>query len=66
MYIHEAVDAAIKLGKHIALASCPGFKIQPTNGPECCIIKRSDGSRPCRGWEPAADDLISDKWMLVD
>lgn len=66
MYIHEAVELAMKSGKHIALETLPGIKILPTNGIDCCVVKEADGSRPCRGWEPQADDLMSDKWKIVD
>lgn len=52
MYIHEAVELAVKSGKHIALETLPGIKIFPTNGIDCCVVKEADGSRPAGAGNP--------------
>lgn len=44
-----------------------GAKIKPTNGRGNCIVMNADGSNPSKyGWQPSADELIRDDWLLVD
>lgn len=77
MYIHKAVKLAMEQNKFITIPGEKGnlwFKIKPTNDPEYnCALYGIDGQLPERdihalshGWQPDADDLISDRWELVD
>ena len=65
MFIHEAVSAAITNGCRIARSSCSSITIQPTNGPMCCIIYGPEIDRSTPRWNPQADDLLADDWVLV-
>ena len=68
MYIHEAVNRAMKEGKYMAVPELEGYaKIQPTNGSGNCVLMKQDGSHPSKyGWQPSANDLIRDDWSIVD
>lgn len=68
MYLHEAVKRAGKTGKYIVRKStynehC-GYKLMPTNTGDNCIVVPVKGL-PTRGWQPNADDLAADDWMLI-
>lgn len=68
MYIHEAVQKAVKTKKYITL---PEFeadaKIKPTNGRENCIVMGVDGSGPSKyGWQPTAEQLSRSDWKIVE
>lgn len=39
------------------------IKLQPTNSPDGGIVMSLGGA--CRGWQPRAEDLTADDWMLV-
>ncbi len=68
MFIHEAVHEAVKKEKYITLKDLSGrIKIKPTNGPGNLIIMQADGSRPSKaGWQPSAEDLLRDDWIVID
>lgn len=68
MYICEAVKQAVEQKKHITLKVNVGvIKIKPTNGKGNCVLMNADGSHPSKhGWQPTAEELISDKWLVVD
>lgn len=67
MNIYEAAKLAAEKGAYITLEQFKGvIKIKPTNGGECCIIMKNDGSNPVRGWQPTADDLISTSWVVTE
>ncbi len=68
MNIQEAVKKAIKDGKHITRKA---FKeklyIEPTDTPDCCIISAPEPRKnPRRGWQPQAEDLLADDWIVID
>lgn len=68
MVINEAVKQALEKEKCITL---PEFKItskiKPTNDVGNCIVMGADGSNPSKhGWQPTAEDLMREDWMLVD
>lgn len=41
------------------------LKIKPTNTDNYCICMKK-GSPAKRGWEPQAEDLIANDWIVVD
>ena len=74
MYIQEAIRAMTMDRPYITrmawarITSEPcsaAVKIQPTNSPDCCIVKSVAAKGPCRGWEPTAGDLAADDWEVV-
>jgi len=40
-------------------------KILPTNSPDGCIVESVSESKPRRGWQPTAGDLVADDWEIV-
>lgn len=41
------------------------IKVLPTDTPDCCVIF-SNSTRPCRGWQPTARDLVADDWIITE
>ena len=67
MEISTAVRLAFNSGKCIATAKFPEVKIRPTNGRGNCVAMMADGSHPSKyGWQPTADDLMRDDWIVLD
>ncbi len=77
MDIIEATRIAVKSGKWIArnvkgVSPWNCVQIKPTNTSDGCIVKprkelkHRDGVLPRRGWQPSADDLIADDWIVID
>ena len=72
MYVHEAIASTThknpfitRLAWDMAGLDRPIVKILPTNTPDCCLIVSDFSTHgPCRGWEPAAKDLIADDWYV--
>lgn len=67
MLICEATKAALESGKYITQKRYMGkIKIRPEIGIPCTIME-ADGSRPSKyGWQPTADALISEDWIVID
>lgn len=74
MFIHEAIQRRVldkpyitrKAWDHLATESVEtAIMILPTNTPDCCIIMSANGKNPCRGWQPTAEDLVADDWMVT-
>lgn len=67
MNIQEAVKKAMESNACITLPEVSTeVKIKPTNGIGNCILMGADGSNPSkRGWQPSAEQLIRDDWMIV-
>lgn len=77
LYIHEAIKAALHKGLAIT-RQVPGnmweeAAIVPTNTSDCCFIAHADieAARRMklpigRRWNPLAEDLIADDWVLTD
>ena len=67
MYIREAIRKAQSDKKYVARKPMVeiGIKIQPTNGPDCCVISKK-GKSPAPRWQPGAEDLMADDWCVVD
>lgn len=68
MYIHEAVEKALDNKKYITTPEFEDLaKIKPTNTRENCIVMFADGSHPSKyGWQPTAEDLIRNDWIVTD
>ena len=67
MNLCDAVREAVKVGGCITTPEFHGgAKISPTNDIGHCIVSMWDGSKPSKtGWQPSADDILRDDWMLV-
>ena len=66
MNICEAVSEALRLDLYVARQKWRGFaKIQPTNLYDCCRVICKDDKIPHPRWQPRAEDLIADDWVLV-
>ena len=66
MNIQEATQEAVQKGAKIKRAHF-GWKrasIRPTDTPMCCYVFIEDKA-PCRGWQPSAEDLMADDWIVV-
>ena len=64
MHIHDAVTLAYRDHLSMRRKTFPeGLHIFPTNGDACCIIL-SDGGRIAPRWNPTADDLTADDWIV--
>lgn len=79
MHIHEAIAARDEKRRCIVrecwkeptryvradkvIFSSP-VKIKPTTSPDRCIVL-SDVSGQTAGWQPTADDLTADDWIVV-
>ena len=68
MYIQEAAKQAIEKEKYMTLPEFQGgAKIKPTNGRRNCILMNADGSNPSKyGWQPSAEELLREDWIVVD
>lgn len=76
MNIQDATKKAMAEDKYITIPSDNGkiyFKLKPTNTKKN-IIAFNEHNAPVKsrkptlfhGWQPNADDLISDDWQVVD
>ena len=66
MYIHEATKEVLETSRYITREIYFGeIKVRPENAVPC-IIMEADGSRPCNGWQPTAEDLMAGDWIAVD
>ena len=68
MYIQEAAKQAIDKETYMTLPEFQGgAKIKPTNGRGNCILMNADGSNPSKyGWQPSAEELLREDWIVVD
>lgn len=75
MFIHEAVKNRTRAKPYITRKSWnnlyptesisgAAIVVLPTDSPDCCVII-GVGQKPCRGWEPTAEDLTADDWQVV-
>lgn len=70
MNIQEATKQAIAEGKQITRINAwwgggeNGIKIRPTNTHECCIVSNAKKEAP--RWNPQAEDLIADDWVVTE
>lgn len=75
MNIQEAIKLALEQDKYIEReAWMGGFNIKPTNTINCCVAHMyphprnglSKAPAPRRGWQPQAEDLVADDWVIID
>lgn len=76
MYIHEAVNQAMKEGKYIDREKFQNetayykLKVKPTNSSAMCMAYTFDQNgkevHHCKNWNPTAEDLTADDWRLSD
>ena len=68
MYIHEAVKAALEKGCLITFRGDEDVEvIKPTNTQLGCIgCNPADGTPIIPRWQPGADELMRDDYVLVD
>ena len=70
MNIQEATKQAIAEGKQITRINAwwgggeNEIKIRPTNTYECCIVSNAKKEAP--RWNPQAEDLIADDWVVTE
>ncbi|HCP14848.1 MAG TPA: aspartate ammonia-lyase [Peptococcaceae bacterium] len=69
MNLVEAAKEAIITGR--AIARTKGMfagivKIKPTNTENCLIRGSGMSEIPRRGWQPKAEDLVAEDWIIVD
>lgn len=74
MFIHEAILSRSQGEPYITRKSWDypatesveaAIMILPTDTPDCCIIMSVNGKNPCRGWQPTAEDLAADDWVVT-
>ena len=72
MFIHEAIKAPTTKKPFITRKAWmlndidrAIIRILPTDTPDGCIMVSDYSSRgPCRGWQPRAEDLVADDWVV--
>lgn len=67
MFIHEATKEALESDKYITLkGSEEAIKIKPDLRLPFTIM-HADGSHPSKyGWQPTAEELMGNDWIIVD
>ena len=66
--IHEAVSAALSTGLCIRRNGPPiwrELKVDPTNDDQGCVLYSNSNKVPCPRWQPKAEDLMADDWILA-
>lgn len=76
MFIHEAVKKAMEKKCFISRKTIDNeysfrlTRIKPTNSYANCIVYtfEKDGKEisHCKNWNPSAEDLIANDWVLID
>ena len=67
MFIHDAAKKAMEKNCYMKREKVwwsDFIKLMPTNTDDCIVIHHQS-KPPCRGWEPNAEDLTADDWVLV-
>ncbi|MBR2697935.1 MAG: DUF2829 domain-containing protein [Clostridia bacterium] len=67
MNITDAIREAIAEGGCITVPEYADvIKIKPTNTTANCILMNADGSNPSKhGWQPSANALLRDDWIVT-
>lgn len=68
MFVHEAVKEAMEKNCYMKREKAWWAnltKLMPTNTGDCIVIHQQS-KPPRRGWEPNAEDLTADDWVLAD
>lgn len=75
MFINQAIALARKSNKCITREAwepvkracySAGIQILPTDTPDCCVIYSEACKTIARAWNPRAEDLLADDWLVVD
>ena len=67
MFIHQAVMIAQETGKRIRRKSWPSvLSIEPTDSPIKLCMAHAEKKAPRRGWQPKAQDLVADDWIVTN
>lgn len=69
MYIHEAIPLAMAKGKFMRRATSDFWsatEFEPTDGVDGIIVHCKLNPAPCPRWQPGAEDLMANDWVLVD
>jgi len=69
MNIQKATKKCMEIDGYITRKSWGGrfsFYLEPTNTPLCCIADSHRVSGPHPRWNPNADDLMADDWIVMD
>ena len=66
MYIHEAVEKALEAPSVMYRVSegDAAFLLVAKNPRECLYGAAQGCAKLCYGWEPRAEDLIADDWVV--
>lgn len=72
VYIHEAINARTADEPFIARKKWTdtfgvrrGVRLIPTCSPDGMILDSYAAKAPCRGWQPTAEDLTADDWLIT-
>lgn len=67
MTIQEATKQSMEMGTYIRRKNVlwQKIKLKPTNTPDGCIAFKQ-GNPPRKGWQPKAEDLMAEDWIVVD
>lgn len=69
MYIHEAVTKAMETKKFISRSGnglWSKIKLWPTNGDDGFVVHYALNNTPCHRWQPRAEDLVANDWVVVN
>ena len=72
MYIHEAIAARTEERPHITREKWMNTfgnyirpKLLPTNSPDGMVYDSRTQKEPRRGWQPTAEDLAANDWVVI-
>ena len=72
MYIHKAIRARTAEEPFITrkkwgdvFGARQGVRLFPTCSPDGMIVYSRADKAPCRGWQPTAEDLVADDWIVT-
>ena len=63
----QYMDIVRKHGEKMMHNFCElsGMLIAALDARDVCTLMRMDGSRPVKGWQPSAEELIAETWELT-
>ena len=67
MRIQEAIKIAIKEGKYITMELHKGkIKIKPEMYIPMPVISENSEQPPGKGWQPTAEQILSEEWIVTE
>lgn len=66
MKIDDAIRYAILFDKCICNRDAPYVKMKPESQGMPLTIMRDDGTNKTKYWNPTVEELMSNKWQIVD